>query len=97
MALIRIDPGLAGEVFELAEANKLAGIDNRDLLVLLAVKDEQRWQALYLGKELIREKTRPLGDGSYTCPLGTSKQGNGSSQVLSHQSDLLIPQARTGT
>jgi hypothetical protein len=66
VALIGINPGLTGEISELAKTNKLAGIDYRDLLVLLAMKDEQRRQALYLGKELVREKTRPLGDGSDT-------------------------------
>ena len=40
VALAGVKAGFTSEVFELAEADELASIDDRDLLVLLAMKDQ---------------------------------------------------------
>ena len=62
VALAGIDLDFAGEVSELAETDQLAGVDDRDLLIQLAVTDEERGHALYLGEELVGEKAGPLDD-----------------------------------
>jgi hypothetical protein len=40
VALTGVKAGFTGKVFELAEPDELAGVDDRDLLILLAVKDQ---------------------------------------------------------
>jgi hypothetical protein len=42
MPFAGINSGLAGEVLQLAKADELTGIDDRDLLILLAMNDEKR-------------------------------------------------------
>ena len=55
MAFVGVNSGLAGEVFELAEADKLAGVDDGNLLILLAMQDEEgrqlcTWEKNSLGR-----------------------------------------------
>ena len=47
LACVNLD--FAGEISELAEADELAGVHDRNLLIELAMEDEQRGQALNLG------------------------------------------------
>ena len=85
VAFVGIHACFAGEVFELAEADELAGVDDRDLPILLAVKDEKRRQVLHLREKLVGEKARPFRDGFDAQFAGTGQQRDRGPQALSDE------------